>query len=62
MKVNVGSADRWLRILAGLVLMALAFKGVIGPWGWIGVILVGTGAFRVCPAYALMGVKSCKLD
>lgn len=60
MKINIGSTDRMLRILAGLLLMALAFQGVIGVWGWIGVVLVGTGLFRFCPAYSLLGMNTCK--
>ena len=60
MKINMGSTDRVLRILAGLLLMALAFQGLIGVWGWIGVILVVTGLFRFCPAYTALGVNTCK--
>lgn len=60
MKINIGSTDRMLRILAGLLLMALAFQGLIGVWGWIGVVLVGTGLFRFCPAYSLLGMNTCK--
>jgi hypothetical protein len=62
MKVNLGSIDRVLRILAGILLMALAFQGIIGVWGWIGVVLVATGLFRFCPAYSLLGVKTCKVE
>lgn len=62
MKVNVGSIDRVLRILAGIVLMALAFQGIIGVWGWIGVVLAATGLFRFCPAYSLLGIKTCKVE
>ena len=36
-KSNVGSADRLLRIIVGLVLIALVFVGSKAPWGWIGV-------------------------
>jgi len=33
MKTNVGSIDRILRIVAGLVLITLAATGIIGIWG-----------------------------
>lgn len=60
MKVNVGGADRILRIVAGLVLIGLAITGTIGVWGWVGVIILATGVFSFCPAYSLIGVKTCK--
>jgi hypothetical protein len=40
-------------------MIALAFTGQIGMWGYIGLVLVLTGAFRFCPAYTLLGVNSC---
>ena len=33
MKTNVGTIDRSLRILVGLVLIALAATGTVGWWG-----------------------------
>lgn len=62
MKANVGGIDRGLRIGVGLLLIALALSGVIGAWGWIGVLPLATGLFRFCPAYPLLGVNSCKAD
>jgi len=61
MKVNVGGIDRILRIVAGLVLIALAATGIIGAWGWIGVVPLLTGVFRFCPAYTLFGMSTCPL-
>ena len=62
MKVNVGGTDRLLRVIAGLVLIGLTLMGIIGVWGWIGLILLATGAFSFCPAYGLLGIKTCKTD
>lgn len=59
MKTNVGGIDRLLRIVVGLVLIALAATGTIGPWGWIGVLPLATGLLRTCPAYTLIGVNTC---
>jgi hypothetical protein len=59
MTVNVGTIDRAIRIIAGLALIALAFTGTIGVWGYIGIVPVLTGLFRVCPAYSLIGVNTC---
>jgi hypothetical protein len=63
MKANVGGLDRVIRIVAGLVLIALAIFNVapIGAWGWIGIIPLATGVFRFCPAYSLFGMSTCPL-
>ncbi|MCB1975042.1 MAG: DUF2892 domain-containing protein [Burkholderiaceae bacterium] len=61
MTLNVGSWDRVLRVLVGLVLIALAATGTVGLWGWIGVIPVATGLFGFCPAYSLLGIKTCPM-
>ncbi|MDM8348713.1 DUF2892 domain-containing protein [Pseudomonas sp. sp1636] len=60
MKTNVGTLDRSLRIAAGLILLGLSLSGAIGLWGWIGVVPLATGLLRTCPAYALLGINSCK--
>ncbi|MDH4115688.1 MAG: DUF2892 domain-containing protein [Burkholderiaceae bacterium] len=59
MKTNVGGIDRILRIVAGLVLIALTLMGVIGVWGWIGVVPLATGLLRTCPVYSLLGMSTC---
>ena len=59
MKTNVGSVDRTLRIVVGLLLIAGAATGTIGVWGWIGVVPLVTGAFRFCPAYLPFGFDTC---
>lgn len=60
MKANVGGIDRMLRIVLGLGLIGAAVAGVIGPWGWLGVIPLATGIFRFCPAYLPFGASTCK--
>ena len=59
MKANVGTLDRTLRIGAGVVLIGLSATGVIGPWGYLGIIPLLTGLVSVCPTYSLLGVNSC---
>lgn len=61
MNLNVGTMDRVLRILAGLILIALAATGTVGWWGWLGVVPLATGLFRFCPAYALLGINTCPM-
>jgi hypothetical protein len=59
MKTNVGSLDRVLRALLGVLLLALTATGTIGLWGWIGVVPLATAAFGVCPLYSVLGVNTC---
>lgn len=62
MTVNVGTIDRILRVIAGLVLIALALGYVPGyqsVWGWAGIVPLATGLFGTCPVYALFGFKTC---
>ena len=60
MQCNVGNTDRILRITAGSLLIILAITGIIGPWGWIGILPLITGFFRFCPAYPLLGMSTTK--
>ncbi|MBL0077121.1 MAG: DUF2892 domain-containing protein [Rhodocyclaceae bacterium] len=62
MKTNVGSIDRVIRIALGLALVAGAVSGVIGMWGWLGVIAIATGVFRFCPAYMPFGLSTCRTE
>lgn len=59
MKTNVGGIDRLLRIVLGLVLVALTLMGTIGAWGWVGVVPLLTGALGTCPLYTVLGFSSC---
>lgn len=61
MAFNVGSIDRVLRIVVGLVLIALAATGTVGWWGWLGVVALLTGLVRFCPAYSLLGMSTCPM-
>ena len=61
MKLNVGGMDRILRIVVGLVLIALAATGTVGWWGWLGIIPLLTGVVRFCPLYPLVGINTCPL-
>ncbi|QTN23039.1 DUF2892 domain-containing protein [Rhizobacter sp. AJA081-3] len=61
MKTNEGTIDRALRVLAGLVLIALAATGTVGVWGWIGLVPLATGLIGWCPAYTLLGINTCPM-
>ncbi|WP_420235225.1 YgaP family membrane protein [Pseudomonas sp. ABY48] len=60
MKANIGTIDQGARIVVGLVLIILSLTGLIGAWGWIGLVPLATGIFRFCPLYSLLGIKTCK--
>jgi hypothetical protein len=62
MKANVGTIDRVLRVVAGLVLIGLAASGTVGMWGYIGVVPLLTGLFRFCPLYPLIGMNTCPME
>ncbi len=59
MKANVGTIDRVVRIVVGLLLIGLSLAGVIGWWGWIGIVPLATGIFRFCLVYPLLGISTC---
>ncbi len=60
MKVNEGIGDRIIRIIIGIVLLAIVFWGPKTPWGWLGLIPLITGIIGFCPLYTLLGIKTCK--
>ena len=60
MTKNAGTIDRALRTIAGIALIALALTGHIGVWGWIGIVPLVTALIGWCPAYTLLGIKTCK--
>jgi hypothetical protein len=62
MKVNVGNADRIVRIVAGVALIGLALTGTIGVWGYIGIVPLATGLLRTCPLYSVLGMSTCPLQ
>ena len=60
MTANVGSIDRIVRIVVGLGLIVATLMGVIGIWGWLGVIVLATGIVGVCPAYLPFRINTCQ--
>ncbi|MDX1824215.1 MAG: DUF2892 domain-containing protein [Thiohalomonadales bacterium] len=56
---NVGTVDKVIRIILGLVLLALVFVGPQTPWGWIGIIPLVTGLIGFCPLYSVLGMNTC---
>ena len=61
MKTNVGGLDRIARVVVGVVLLGLAATGTVGVWGWLGIVPLATGALGWCPAYKLLGLRTCPI-
>jgi hypothetical protein len=62
MKANIGTIDRIARVIIGVTLIALAATGVVGLWGYIGVLPLVTAFVRFCPAYLPFGISTCATD
>jgi len=60
MKTNVGGADRIVRVVVGLGVIAW---GVMNHswWGALGVILLATASLGWCPLYLPFGLSSCSV-
>jgi hypothetical protein len=61
MTPNVGSIDRVLRVVVGVVLIGLTLMGTIGAWGWIGLVPIATAALGFCPLYSVLGFSTCPM-
>lgn len=68
--VNVGTVDRTIRFLLGVALLLSPFLPSLAVFftGWgvwkfavaaAGLVLIATAVFRVCPAYLLLGIRTC---
>ena len=68
--INVGTPDRIMRIVLGLILLAIPFlpmtASLFAAWGaWkflvaaVGLVLIVTGFVRICPLYAILGIDTC---
>ncbi|MFQ5582653.1 MAG: DUF2892 domain-containing protein [Mariprofundaceae bacterium] len=62
MNANVGAIDKMVRVVVGIVLIALAMTHVWWPWGWVGLIPLGTALFSWCPVYKVFGLNTCPAE
>ncbi|SIQ58743.1 Protein of unknown function [Paracoccus thiocyanatus] len=63
MQINIGTAERALRLILGVVLVLLPFlAGLSTLWTWVsvivGLVLVVTGLVRFCPVWAMLGIRT----
>ncbi|MBW4983882.1 DUF2892 domain-containing protein [Mameliella sp. CS4] len=60
---NMGSADRAIRAVVGILLVIAFFAWLSGTWAWValivGVVMLATAAMGSCPPYSLLGIKTC---
>jgi len=66
MTSNVGTTDRAIRIVLGIILIALGLSHVVTGGLAIAAYVVGavalvTGVFRYCPAWTVFGINTCPL-
>ena len=59
MKKNIGGVERIVRVIVGISVLALAFLGPKSPWAYLGILPIVTGLVGWCPAYALLGIRTC---
>lgn len=61
MKCNVGTIDRLLRIIVGLI---IAIIGVWFDswWGLVGLVPLATGLFKFCPLYVPLKISTEKKE
>ncbi len=70
MKKNVGTIERVIRLVVGVVALVAAFTtlgvmngatlGIVAAV--VGVVMLGTAALGWCPPYAILGISTCKTE
>lgn len=64
LKTNEGTIDRALRIIVGVVLLAMFFLYPDASWRYwtlIGIVPLLTGLIGSCPLYSILGVSTCPM-
>ena len=59
METNVGSADRALRVMAGLIVIFIGID-LKSWWGMVGLLPLATAVIGWCPVYLPFGISTCK--
>jgi hypothetical protein len=58
MQANMGTADRVVRLIAGVAVIGAGIY--FGSWwGAIGLVLIATALMKFCPAYMPFGIRTC---
>ena len=56
---NEAMWDRTLRVVLGIVVLSLTVWGPKSLWGLVGLLPLVTGLVGSCPAYSLLGLRTC---
>lgn len=59
MPKNEHPAERAIRVVVGLALLALVVVGPKTLWGLIGIVPLATGLLGTCPLYTALGISTC---
>ncbi len=59
--INEGTLDRTIRIVLGLALLSLTLVGPRSLLGLVGLVPLLTGIVGFCPAYRLLGIRTCPM-
>ena len=66
--VNVGSMDRYIRFVLGIILI-IAGALTLSSNSTLGIVLlvvsiipIGTAAINFCPLYAIFGIRTCPVE
>jgi len=59
MKCNIGTTDRIVRVIIGLIVIAGGYY-LSSWWGVIGLLPIFTSATGWCGLYTLFGISTCK--
>lgn len=69
MTINLGNADRTIRVVLGVLALAMAFFGPFAGGGWqqwaaiaVAVIMIGTSSMKFCPLYRIFGIRTCSVN
>ena len=60
MKCNIGTTDRIIRVIIGLIVIALGCY-LSSWWGIIGLLPILTSVTGWCGLYTLFGISTCKI-
>ena len=58
MTKNIGTPDKWIRVIIGLFLLSLIFWGPETLWGLVGIIPIVTVFINFCPLYGILGLST----
>ncbi|MEJ6559249.1 MAG: DUF2892 domain-containing protein [Candidatus Thioglobus sp.] len=59
MNKNIGTTDKFLRLIVGIALVIATASGNLPVWGWVGVVPIVTALVNFCPLYKIFGISTC---